>query len=162
MNNSNVSDLCYTAMYLGENTLIRALLILRTGVGITGVIFMLLLFKIQGTNLALHENGKILLTSHHIWALLLSVGNILAPAFDLIRYSVLNSDSDPCDYLVKTTTAVAMRGLDLLCTYGEVFALAAMAVERCVATIQYRTYEIHESMLGKVLLVAQVSNYYLF
>ena len=154
MNNSSV--LCGTATILAESKQLWAMLILREIAAFVGVAFFAVLFRIQGTNLALHPNAKILLVSHHVWAILHSIASLIVHTSSIIRL-VLFFD-DPCKYMMTMSVSVFLRGQMVLTMYGQIWALAAMAVERCIATATYRTYEKTNKLLGILLTLAEVSN----
>ena len=151
----NDSALCETALYLAKSEYFRIMLVLRLIVAISGVILVVALVKVQGTNLAFHSSARVLLISHHIWAILQGLANVLAHTYSLVRLWPVHRD--PCDYLLTTTVAVLIRGPDIFTVYGQVWSFVALALERCVATIQYRNYETQATTLGQVLVMIQVS-----
>jgi hypothetical protein len=149
------ATLCLTAEYLSENIQLKVMLAIRIFISILAIIFLIALFKAQGTYLAFHANARILLVSHNIWAILSSLGNLLPNTFDLVNHS-LNYHQDPCRYLFTTTVSVLIRGLLAITLFGLPWALAAIAIERCFATFNFRTYESSSSAIGISLVAAQV------
>uniref|UniRef100_A0A914XG32 G protein-coupled receptor n=1 Tax=Plectus sambesii TaxID=2011161 RepID=A0A914XG32_9BILA len=53
------------------------------------------------------------------------------------------------------SVSVFLRGQMVLTMYGQIWALAAMAIERCIATATYRTYEKTNKLLGILLTLAE-------
>jgi hypothetical protein len=156
MNESDLADLCISAAYLANSVQLRAMLILRAVISVVSFVLVYLLCRSQGSYLAFHPNARILLIAHHVWLFLLCVTDLIPSVFQLILFSGKYNDS--CDYLMTTTVSVIVRGPSLITMYGPVFALLAMALERFVATITFRTYEARKQTLGNCLVVVQVRN----
>ena len=153
MNNSQL--FCETANYLAHNTQLIVMLCIRVGAAIIGLVFFALLFKIQGTYLAFHDNARLLIMNHHFWVVTQSAANLLGYIFTLIRFA--QPYMNPCQYLISTTASVVFaKGPAVYAIYGQVWALASMAIERCFATYSYRDYEKRSSGIGKMLVMAQV------
>uniref|UniRef100_A0A914XFN8 Uncharacterized protein n=1 Tax=Plectus sambesii TaxID=2011161 RepID=A0A914XFN8_9BILA len=146
--------LCDTANYLAHNTQLKVMLTLRAVVGAVGLCLFGVLFKVQGTHLAFHSNARLLLLSHHIWVVLQAIANLLAHSFSLIYYAM--NFTGPCEYMVSMAVTLLLKGPIAFTVYGQVWALAAMAVERCYATYSYHDYEESDSTLGKLLIGIQV------
>jgi hypothetical protein len=147
--------LCATASYLAHNTQLIVTLCIRIVVAIIGLCFIVILFKVQGIHLAFHVNARLLLINHHVWLVLQSVSNLSGYSFILFQF--LRPETDPCQYLFSTKMSVLFaKGPSVFSLYGQVWALAAMAVERCYATYEYRDYERRSSRVGKMLVVVQV------
>uniref|UniRef100_A0A914XCW2 Vomeronasal type-1 receptor n=1 Tax=Plectus sambesii TaxID=2011161 RepID=A0A914XCW2_9BILA len=146
--------LCDTANYLAHNTQLTVMVSLRAVVAAVGLCLFGVLFKAQGTHLAFHSNARLLLISHHIWVVLQALTNLLAHSFSLIRFAM--NFTGPCDYMISMTTSLLLRGPIVFTVYGQVWALAAMAVERCYATYRYRDYEKRDCTPGKLLIAIQV------
>jgi hypothetical protein len=148
------SALCETAAFLALDTRLKITLAFRATVSVIGLVLFVLLFKVQGTYLAFHANARFLMVGHHFWAIFTSFSNLLAITCTFIR--IWPDYSDPCDYLVKTGTALLIRGWIGFCVYGQVYMFVVMTVERVVATVRYRTYESSKATLGKSLIAIQV------
>jgi hypothetical protein len=154
--NDSLETLCDTAEYLANNTLLQVILYARLVLAVVGLIFVAVLFKVQGTYLAYHPNARILLIVHHIWAILQCVGSFENYLFEVILYG--HKYDDGCLYLMTTATSVAVRGPTVIFLYGQIWALASMAIERCWATARYRTYESTNTTVGICLTIMQVRN----
>jgi hypothetical protein len=148
-------ELCLTAAELANNTRLKVTLAFRATVSITGLVLFVLLFKFQGTYMAFHANARVLMISHHFWAIAMSLSNLLSMTTTVIR--IWPHYSNPCDYLLTTETAVLTRGWINLCVYGQIYMFVIMTVERVFATIRYRTYEASNATLGRCLIFIQVS-----
>uniref|UniRef100_A0A914UNC4 G protein-coupled receptor n=1 Tax=Plectus sambesii TaxID=2011161 RepID=A0A914UNC4_9BILA len=147
--------LCGTAEYLAGNDWLWVARFLRIVVAITGVTLCTILLRIQGKYLAFHPNARILLFCHHIWAILQSLSQLIIHLFDLARFSPVHKD--PCQYLVTTFLSLFIRGPASLTYHGQYWSLATFTVERCVATVYYRTYEHwNRTILAKILFLLQV------
>lgn len=158
MNNSSNSsyyEMCDTAYYLSQHGLLKAMNILKIVASIIGLILFVVLFRVQGTYLALHINARILLISHHIWTVLQCVTNIGAQTFDL-THSQLDQRDDHCAYLVSAAEGVFVRGPHTFVQYGQMLALTTMAIERFFATITCETYETANCLLGLIIVALQV------
>ena len=147
--------LCDTANYLAHNTQLTVMLSLRAVVAAVGLCLFGVLFKAQGTHLAFHSNARLLLISHHIWVVLQAVAVLLCYSFSLIRYAM--NFPEPCDYLITMGMSLLVKGPVLFTLYGQVWALATMAVERCYATYRYHDYEKRDNRVGISLIAFQVS-----
>ena len=156
MNSSQA--LCDTANYLAHDTQLIVMLCIRVVVAITGLVFFAVLFKIQGTYMAFHDNARLLIMNHHIWVVIQSVVNLLGYSSTLIRFA--QPFTNPCQYVVSTMFSVVFaKGPAVFTVYGQVWALASMAIERCFATYTYRDYETRSNGIGKILVMAQVHTY---
>uniref|UniRef100_A0A914UMV9 G protein-coupled receptor n=1 Tax=Plectus sambesii TaxID=2011161 RepID=A0A914UMV9_9BILA len=62
---------------------------------------------------------------------------------------------EPCDYLITMGTSLLVKGPVLFTLYGQVWALATMAVERCYATYRYHDYEKRDNRVGILLIAFQ-------
>uniref|UniRef100_A0A914XDY1 Uncharacterized protein n=1 Tax=Plectus sambesii TaxID=2011161 RepID=A0A914XDY1_9BILA len=153
MNNSTLLQKCDTANYLAHNTKLAVMLIIRLFVSVVGLILFALLFKVKGTNMAFHSNARVLFISHLIWTVLQAISNLLCHSFMLIRYTMKHEN--PCDFLLTATEASLAKGPSVFTVHGQVWSLAAMAIERCFATYKYRDYEKTMSVIGKLLTAAQ-------
>jgi hypothetical protein len=160
MNNSlNVSSvLCETAAFLADDTRLKITLALRATVSIIGLLLIALLFKIQGTYLAFHTNARVLMVSHHFWAICTSLSNLIAITATVIR--IWPEYTDPCDYLTTAAKAVLQRVWIGLSIYGQVYMFLIMTAERVIATARYRTYESSNATLAKSLIIIQVRTQY--
>jgi hypothetical protein len=157
MNYSSNSTLCTTGEFLSESVLLRVMLIIRCCIAVCAVTFFAILFRIQGTHLALHSNARILLVSNYIWAILQSLSNLLCHIYDLVR--LWQHHDNPCDYLVSIELGLVIRGPTVLSMYGEVWTLLAMAAERGVATVLFRSYDTKKSVsCGTILVFIQVGS----
>jgi hypothetical protein len=154
MGDNNSSMLCDTAFSLSNNFQLRLMTCIHIVVAVTGLLLFAILFRIEGKFLAFHTNARILLFSHHIWVLLQCITNFFSEVYSLWSSSVKYEDS--CDYLITATESFLIRGPVWFTMYGQVWALAAMAVERFVATIKYKDYEAKQTFLAIVLVPAQV------
>jgi hypothetical protein len=155
MNNTSFLNLCETAEYFSETKWLWTIRFLRISIAILSIFLCAILFRIQGKHLVIHPNASYLLITHHIWAILQSVSQLIAYIFDVTHFSAAHQD--PCQYLITTLVAVIVRGPSAITLYGQIWSLTAMAVERLVATVQYRTYESSAgTILGKMLIIAQV------
>jgi hypothetical protein len=152
LNTSSV--LCETAVFLADNMRLKVTLAFRATVSIIGLVLFVLLFKVQGTYLAFHANARVLMMSHHFWAICTSLSNLLAITCTFIR--IWPDYSDPCDYLTTAKQALLQRGWIGLAIYGQVYMFVIMTAERVVATARYRTYENSKATLGKSLIAIQV------
>uniref|UniRef100_A0A914XFD9 Uncharacterized protein n=1 Tax=Plectus sambesii TaxID=2011161 RepID=A0A914XFD9_9BILA len=155
MNNSSLIDLCSTANYLAHNAQLTVTLIIKVVVSAIGLFLFALLFKFQGTYMAFHSNARILFMSHHVWTVLQMIFNILCHSFTLIRYAMKHDN--PCDFLLTAAVAGLTKGPIVFAAHGQIWALAAMAIERCFATYKYRDYEKRTALIGKSLILAQVN-----
>lgn len=156
---NNTSSVCETAAFLSKSVQLWAMLVLREIAAFAGLVLFAILFRIQGTKLALHANAKILLVSHHIWTILHSVANLIVHTSTLIRLGLFLEH--PCSYLMYMLESILFRGQMVLTMYGQIWALAAMAIERCIATAYYRKYENSNKVLGIALVAIEVSGYFL-
>jgi hypothetical protein len=156
--------LCDIANYLAHDTQLIVILCIRVVIAITGLVFFAVLFKIQGTYMAFHDNARLLIMNHHIWVVIQSATNLIGYSSTLIRFA--QPFTNPCQYLVSTTVSVVFaKGPAVYTVYGQVWALASMAIERCFATYRYRDYETRSSGIGKFLVMTQVHTdtlHYLF
>uniref|UniRef100_A0A914W7A2 Vomeronasal type-1 receptor n=1 Tax=Plectus sambesii TaxID=2011161 RepID=A0A914W7A2_9BILA len=150
MNNSTT---CESADYLAKNGQLHAMLIIRVIIAVCGLVLLAALLRFQGTYLSFHSNARVLMFSHHSWIVLQCVTSIVHHLFNLIRFA--SDNGLPCQYVVKTSLAVAIRGPSLFTTYGQVWSLVALAVERLFASNRYRNYESSDRLFGFCLLLLQ-------
>jgi hypothetical protein len=145
---------CESAEYLAHNIQLRMMLICRVIIAFTGLILLIILFRVQGTYLMFHSNVRVLMFSHHFWLVLQCLANILLHLTNLIRFA--SDNGDPCQYVVTTAFTVVIRLPTVFTLYGQVWALASLAMERLYATVRYRDYETRGRKLGIWLVIGQV------
>lgn len=148
----NASDPCDIALYLRTNRLLQSMLICRSILAVLGIIFFIIIFKVQGTYLSFHPNARILLLCHQSLTILQSFGTILSNMFNIIRYAIPHED--PRQYLVSTPLSVLIRTPTAITFYGQVWGLFTIAVERAVATYGVHKYEANKSILLAVVLIS--------
>ena len=89
--------------------------------------------------------------------ILQSLSNLLCHIYDLVR--LWQHHENPCDFLVSIELGLVVRGPIIFSLCGEVWALLAMAAERCVATANFRSYETTKSVsCGTILVIIQVGS----
>jgi hypothetical protein len=68
------------------------------------------------------------------------------------------STANACDAVSKTWNCALFRFPVVWSIYAMLFGIFAIAIERTVATVKYRTYEVHGSVaVGVTLIVLQVT-----
>jgi hypothetical protein len=150
----NSTEVCEVAALLAADPILRILLYFRVIVFIAGLILFAIFFKIEGSYLAFHRNARMLLMNSYLWAILQTITGLALNIFDIIRYSGVHQD--PCEYTLSSPISALLRGPSIWTLCGSIWALLAMAVERCVASVTYRTYEKRSNGLGKLSLCVLV------
>jgi hypothetical protein len=156
--NFSMNTTCETAEYLAHNVQLHVMLIFRVFIAFSGLVLILAIFRVQGTYLMFHSNARVLMFSHHVWIMLQCLSNILLHLTNLIRYAA-EDNNDLCQYVITTEFSVFIRSPSIFSLYGQVWALASLAVERLFATIWFRDYEKSGRRLGISLVVIQVLIY---
>jgi hypothetical protein len=151
----NSTEVCEIAALLAADPLLRIVLYFRVIVFIAGLILFAVFFKIQGSYLAFHRNARLLLMNSYLWAILQTVTGLAVNIFDIIRYSEIHQD--PCEYALSTPMSALLRGPSTWALCGSVWALLAMALECCVASVTYGTYEKRSNGYGTLILAVQVT-----
>lgn len=147
-------NMCATADYLFKSASLGVLVTFRATALVVGICLMLALLRFHDTRLALHKNARYLLTGHHIATIAMCAGFLMVHITDIHRF--LKSYRNPCDNLLTMAVSVSLRAPSTLAVYVSVLAFFSLAVERCYATVYFKTYEYSAPFFSIWLIAVQV------
>jgi hypothetical protein len=152
MDANDSMSLCNAADYLANSVYMNALLLIRIALYLIGVIFCIILIKVQDKHLVVHKNALILFSNHHI-SLILQGSEMVVHGFTFFQYRTF---TNPCDLLWTYRSCAFFQIISYTAIFATILSLCMLAIERCYASYRYRRYEKENSALGVWLTIVQV------
>ena len=97
----------------------------------------------------LHRNAKNLLYIHHCWVIVECIGYLTKYVIEIIMNIVVPN----CEYLLPISIAFPLRYIIVIGSAGIVTGVFSLAIERLIASIQFRIYQQNETTTISTLLV---------
>ncbi|KAF8375601.1 hypothetical protein PRIPAC_82030 [Pristionchus pacificus] len=151
-------NVCEVSEELAHSAVLKIIIAVKTGLCVVGLTLISLLLNKKGLSWLAHPHTQCMFGVHIFSTYMATIFYLCCFVTDLIRFTMPGNED--CAYALPFWFAFTSRLLAVTGTFGQLFSMAAIAVERLYASLRPVSYESLDSALikaGSTALVMSLS-----
>ncbi|KAL3991117.1 Serpentine type 7TM GPCR receptor class ab chemoreceptor family protein [Acanthocheilonema viteae] len=148
-------NLCTEANELAHSVLFSIILITEIIVSIIAIALEIWIIFKTTIHILVHQNTRILIIVHQLWLIFHCISRIFAHIYVLMTYR--KNYVDPCEYMTFPWECFMMRTPITLTLLLNAASIAAIVIERAIATYFSSRYEKFGKSVAVTLVIAQLA-----